>query len=121
MAEDDYLLSGFEKKPGRHPLQGEHAGKWLHAATLAYEQTHDEKLLKSQQDAVARLLATQEPDGYLGTYGRDYRFTAMPENVRLSDIADDYIHHYPEILDLKVAAQSGTCDVVGCRIGDPLR
>jgi hypothetical protein len=27
--------------------------------------------------------------------------------------ADDYIHHYPEILDLKVAAQSGTYDVVG--------
>jgi hypothetical protein len=26
--------------------------------------------------------------------------------------ADDYIHHYPEILDLKVAAQSGTYDVV---------
>ena len=26
--------------------------------------------------------------------------------------ADDYIHHYPEVLDLKVAAQSGTYDVV---------
>ena len=26
--------------------------------------------------------------------------------------ADDYIHHYPEILDLKVAATSGTYDVV---------
>jgi hypothetical protein len=26
---------------------------------------------------------------------------------------DDYIHNYPEILDLKVAAQSGTYDVVG--------
>lgn len=29
-------------------------------------------------------------------------------NVR----ADDYIHHYPEVLDLKVAAPSGTYDVV---------
>jgi hypothetical protein len=26
--------------------------------------------------------------------------------------ADDYIHHYPEVLDLKVAAPSGTYDVV---------
>ncbi|MCX6915579.1 MAG: hypothetical protein NT167_21475 [Verrucomicrobia bacterium] len=26
--------------------------------------------------------------------------------------ADDYIHHYPEVLDLKVAAKSGTYDVV---------
>lgn len=42
-AEDGYLLSGFEKKPGIHPWQGEHVGKWLHAATLAYEHTHDKK------------------------------------------------------------------------------
>ena len=26
--------------------------------------------------------------------------------------ADDYIHHYPEVLDLKVAAESGIYDVV---------
>jgi hypothetical protein len=26
--------------------------------------------------------------------------------------ADDYVHHYPEVLDLKVAAESGTYDVV---------
>jgi hypothetical protein len=26
--------------------------------------------------------------------------------------ADDYIHHYPEVINLKVAAQSGTYDVV---------
>jgi len=38
---------------------------------------------------VNRLLAAQEPNGYLGTYARQYRFTAMPENVRLDDIADD--------------------------------
>jgi hypothetical protein len=31
------------------------------------------------------------------------------KNVR----PDDYIHHYPEILDLKVSAASGTYDVVG--------
>jgi len=88
-AEDDYLLSGFENHPGRHPWQGEHVGKWLHAATLAYEQSRDPKLLDGLQKTVSRLLAAQEPNGYLGTYGRDHRFTAMPENVRLSDIADD--------------------------------
>ena len=88
-AEEDYLLAGFEKRPGVHPWQGEHVGKWLHAATLAYEQTRDEKLLEALQDVVERLLATQEPNGYLGTYGPDARFTAMPENVRLKSIADD--------------------------------
>jgi hypothetical protein len=82
-AEDDYLLSGFENRPGIHPWQGEHLGKWLHAATLAYEQTHDEKLAEAMQTAVNRLLATQEPNGYMGTYGVETRFTAMPENVQL--------------------------------------
>jgi arylsulfatase A-like enzyme/DUF1680 family protein len=88
-AEDDYLLSGFDSHPGRHPWQGEHVGKWLHAATLAYEQTRDEKLMEALQDVVKRLIATQEANGYLGTYGPDTRFTAMPENVRLENVADD--------------------------------
>ncbi len=88
-AEDDYLLSGFESHPGRHPWQGEHVGKWLHAATLAYEQTHDTKLLEAMQNVVERLLRAQEPGGYMGTYGPETRFTAMPENVSLKDVADD--------------------------------
>jgi|SRR6056297_3179270 len=88
-AENEYLLSGFESVPGTHPWQGEHVGKWLHAATLAHDQTGDEQLLVSLRDVVERLLATQEPNGYLGTYGPETRFTAMPENVSLEDVADD--------------------------------
>lgn len=88
-ADDDYLLSGFESRPGTHPWQGEHFGKWLHAATLAYEQSHDEKLLKTMQEMVERLLATQDENGYMGTYGADHTFMAKPENVSLTDIADD--------------------------------
>lgn len=88
-AENDYMLSGFEKRPGRHPWQGEHVGKWLHAATLAYEQTHDEKLLKALQQTVQRLLAAQDANGYLGTYGPDDTFMAKPENLSPTEIADD--------------------------------
>ena len=88
-AEDEYMLSGFENHPGRHPWQGEHLGKWLHAAVLAYEQTRDANLAEAMQTAVNRLLATQEPNGYMGTYGPATRFTAMPENVSLAKIADD--------------------------------
>ena len=88
-AEDDYLLSGFESRPGRHPWQGEHVGKWLHAATLAYEQTRDERLLKALQETVDRLLAAQLPNGYLGTYGDDYTFMALPENDSVRQIVDD--------------------------------
>ena len=46
IAESGYLIDGFEKRPGIHPWQGEHMGKWLHAATLAYNVTGDEKLKK---------------------------------------------------------------------------
>lgn len=88
-AEDDYLLSGFESRPGRHPWQGEHVGKWLHAATLAYEQTHDEKLLKALQETANRLLAAQDANGYLGTYGADYTFMAKPEMEKPTEVANE--------------------------------
>jgi DUF1680 family protein len=81
-AEDGYLLSGFETRPGRHPWQGEHVGKWLHAATLAYEQTHDKRLLRALQETVERLLASQECNGYLGTYAQDKRFYTTPADKR---------------------------------------
>jgi DUF1680 family protein len=62
------LLAGFKHKPGSHPWIGEHVGKWLHAATLAWSNTGD-KALRAKLDGVVReLIAAQEPDGYLGTY-----------------------------------------------------
>src|ERR1051326_6053678 len=30
------LLEGYRKRPGRQAWDGEHVGKWLHAATLAW-------------------------------------------------------------------------------------
>jgi len=87
-AEDDFLLAAFEKRPGKHPWQGEHFGKWLHAATLACEQTRDEALFKQMREMVDRLLATQDANGYLGTYTPGNTFMAMPENKRLTDVAN---------------------------------
>jgi len=67
------LLAGFRTKPGSHPWIGEHIGKWLHAATLAWANTGDPRLREKLDDAVMELLKTQEPDGYLGTYLPDKR------------------------------------------------
>lgn len=78
VADDGYLLSGYESRPGVHAWQGEHVGKWLHAATLAYEQTHDKKLGKKLKETVDRLMAAQESNGYLGTYAEKKRFYKMP-------------------------------------------
>ena len=68
------LLAGFIKKPGSHPWIGEHIGKWIHAATLAWAYTGDTALRDKLDAAVAQLIATQEPDGYLGTYAPPQRF-----------------------------------------------
>ncbi len=62
------LLAGYHRKPGSHPWIGEHVGKWLHAATLAWANTGDAALQAKLAAVAAELIATQEADGYLGTY-----------------------------------------------------
>ncbi len=54
---------------------GEHAGKWLYAAAKAARRTGDVQLLASVRGVADYLVSVQEPDGYLGTYARDRRFT----------------------------------------------
>lgn len=76
--EGGYMLAGFESRPGKHPWQGEHVGKWLHAATLAHERTDNAKLGEKLQETVERLLTAQEPNGYLGTYAGKDRFHTIP-------------------------------------------
>ena len=74
LVDTETLLDGYRHRPGSHPWIGEHVGKWMHAATLAWEYSGD-AALRSKLDAVAAaLIATQEPDGYLGTYSPDKRF-----------------------------------------------
>ena len=68
------LLAGFHKKPGSHPWIGEHVGKWMHAATLAWVNTGDPELRAKLDRVAAELISTQEPDGYLGTYVPEQRF-----------------------------------------------
>jgi uncharacterized protein len=72
------LLAGYIKKPGVQPWIGEHIGKWIHAATLAWVYTGDRALREKLDVAVARLIAAQEPDGYMGTYVPSQRFGLYP-------------------------------------------
>ena len=77
--EEEPILAGFRKKPGSHPWIGEHVGKWMYAATLAWANTGD-AALRAKLDRVAKeLIADQEPDGYLGTYVPEKRFGLYPE------------------------------------------
>lgn len=73
------LLAGYRHRPGNHPWIGEHVGKWLHAATLAWVNTGDSRLRAKMDGVVTDLIATQEADGYLGTYTPEKRFGLYPE------------------------------------------
>ena len=67
--DEDDMLDCFERRNAPHQdWQGEHVGKFLHAATLAWQNTGDPALKTKLDRVVARLLKTQEADGYLGTY-----------------------------------------------------
>lgn len=68
------LLAGYLKRPGEQAWIGEHVGKWIHAATLAWTYSGDDALRRKLDSVVAALISTQEPDGYLGTYVPGKRF-----------------------------------------------
>ena len=74
------LLAGYHHRPGSHPWIGEHVGKWMHAATLAWAYTGDPQLREKLNRAAAELVRCQEADGYLGTYVPAKRFGLYPGN-----------------------------------------
>jgi DUF1680 family protein len=64
----DRLLEGFRRRPGRQEWDGEHIGKWIHAATLTWVHTGNAELRAKLDRAVTELVKCQLDDGYLGTY-----------------------------------------------------
>lgn len=71
---EDELLDGFRHRPGSMEWVGEHVGKWLHAASLTYAATGNKELRAKLDRVASGLIATQEADGYMGTYLPDKRF-----------------------------------------------
>jgi DUF1680 family protein len=72
--DEDVLLAGFRSRPGSHPWIGEHVGKWLHAASLLWLWSQDPALREKITRVAKGLIATQDDDGYLGTYEPQKRF-----------------------------------------------
>ena len=70
----DRLLRSYRNRPSGS-YDGEHIGKWLHAATLAWVNTGDAELRKKLDYTAAELVKCQLDDGYLGTYAKDHRWT----------------------------------------------
>jgi DUF1680 family protein len=77
--DEEELLAGFRHRPGKQAWIGEHVGKWLHAASLAYANTGDPALRTKLDRVVRELLITQESNGYLGTYVPEKRWGLFPD------------------------------------------
>lgn len=84
--DEQAILQCFQHRPGEQAWSGEHAGKFLHAAANTWLYTHDEHL-KTLMDRVAKeMIASQLPDGYLGTYTDDQRWTSWDVWVHKYDL-----------------------------------
>jgi hypothetical protein len=80
------ILQCFQHRPGEQRWSGEHAGKFLDAAANTWLYTHDEHLKKLMDRVAQELIATQLPDGYLGTYTEDQRWTSWDVWVHKYDL-----------------------------------
>jgi hypothetical protein len=80
------VLKGFAQRPGEQDWIGEHAGKFLHAAANTWLYSGDERLKALMDRVVRALLAAQLPDGYLGTYLDEKRWTSWDVWVHKYDL-----------------------------------
>ncbi len=108
----DARLRPFATHNQREGWSGEHIGKWLHAASITWAYTHDPALRKRIDDAVAALVAAQQPDGYLGTYAEAHRWGGW----------DVWTHKYNLIGLVTVYQYTGNAQALAAarRIGDLL-
>lgn len=60
---------------------GEHAGKWLFAASRAAARTGDAALAARVRHIADYLLSTQRQDGYIGTYPAEWRFMRRQQEL----------------------------------------
>lgn len=110
--DEDALLAGFRRRPGSQEWIGEHVGKFLHAAALAWKYTGDERLRAKLERVAGELLSCQLPDGYLGTY--------LPSDYWTS--WDVWVHKYALLGLLAVHEATGDEAALGAaqRVGDLL-
>jgi len=78
------MMDCFRTRPGSHPSVGEHAGKYLEAAALSWAFTGNDDVRALMDHFAQSLIDAQLPDGYLGTYSDDQRWTSW----------DVWVHKY---------------------------
>jgi hypothetical protein len=94
---DSYAIKLFSPEmvaKGKGGWQGEHAGKWLYAASKAYERTGDPAVLGRLTSVADYLISRQEKDGYLGCYREDKRYYHRPGPEAMKVDWDTWIMAY---------------------------
>lgn len=90
---EDMLLAGFRKRPGSQSWIGEHVGKWLHAASLAWENKQNDTTLAGKIQRISNgLMDYQTEDGYLGTHAKKDRWGPWMESRATG--WDVWVHKY---------------------------
>ena len=106
---------------------GEHAGKWLYAASKAAARTGDAALLDRVRRVADYLVGLQEADGYLGNYAAERRFMRQqpPKPVSWDGAPhfrtwDIWTHSYLilGLLEARRHLGAGTYLEAACGIGD---
>lgn len=90
----DMILEAFVNRPGKQWWAGEHVGKFLHAATHAWLFTDDDRLKARMDSVVTRLIDTQLPNGYLGTYKEEDQFAEGDGAGWNGPVWDVWTHKY---------------------------
>jgi DUF1680 family protein len=67
-----------EKKTAEWNFRGEHPGKWLEAAIWSSQATGNTALRAKAEETLRRMIAAQEPDGYLGIMDSSLRNPGQP-------------------------------------------
>jgi len=97
---DRFRTAGREPFGDRLPWDGEFPGKHLTGAVEIYRTTHNKALYQSIHDFVGRLVALQQPNGYLGVWAPQYELTGRGQKSTCGEITWDMWNHNHILLGL---------------------
>ena len=115
----DYITAPFQEKTERHGWwQTEFWGKYMHSAVPYLKYTGSAKLKASIDRGIERMLASQEPNGYIGNYPDELRCGEGWDVWGMKYTMMGLLHYYDDTKNQKVLdACRRVCDYVIDQIG----
>ena len=68
----EHLTEPFTHKNDTASWQTEFWGKWVQGAIASYRYNHDKALYDKISHSIDQIIASQQPDGYIGNYAPEY-------------------------------------------------